>query len=66
MNELTESDYLEILNGGRRAHHYSGDYYIVSRKKTEEKPTQKQVLLKGLGLPATMNDEYDEEKKQSH
>ena len=64
MNELTEKDYLEILNGERRGRHYSGNYYIISRKN-EEKPTKKQVMLKeGVGLPPTLNDNYEEEERK--
>ena len=61
MNELTENDYFQILNGERFGQHYSGKYYIVSCK-TEEKPTKKQIMLKdGVGLSPTLNDEYDDE-----
>ena len=63
MNELTEKDYLEILNGEHRGCHYSGNYYIVTRKN-EEKPTKKQVMLKGVGLPPTLNDNYEEEERK--
>ena len=64
MNELTENDYFQILNGERFGQHYSGKYYIVSHK-TEEKPTKKQIMLKdGVGLPPTLNDEYDDEIKK--
>ena len=64
MNELTEKDYFEILNGERCGRHYSGNYYIVGRK-TEEKPTKKQVMLKeGVGLPPTLNDNYDDNEKK--
>ena len=64
MNELTEKDYFQILNGERCGQHYSGNYYVVARKP-EEKPTKKQVMLKeGVGLPPTMNDDYDDEIKK--
>ena len=64
MNELTENDYYQILNGERYDQHYSEKYYLVSRK-TEEKPTKKQFMLKdGIGLPPTLNDEYDDEIKK--
>ena len=65
MNELTEKDYFQILNGERCGQHYSGNYYVVARKP-EEKLTKKQVMLKeGVGLPPTMNDDYDDEIKKN-
>ena len=61
---LTEKDYFEILNGERHGRHYSGNYYIVDRKKNE-KPTKKEVMLKeGVGLPPTLNENYDDEERK--
>ena len=49
MNELTEKDYFQILNGERCGQHYSGNYYVVARKP-EEKPTKKSYAKRRCGI----------------
>ena len=60
MNEISVEDYMDVLTGVRQGTQYSKNYYIISRKE-EEKPTQKQILLKeGVGLPPNINENYEE------
>ena len=60
MNEISVDEYMDVLNGVSRGRQYSKNYCIISRKE-EEKPTQKQILLKeGVGLPPNINENYEE------
>ena len=62
MNEISVAEYMDVLNGVSRGRQYSKNYCIISRKE-EEKPTQKQILLKeGVGLPPNINENYEENR----
>ena len=61
MSELSVDEYISILNGGNRGNKFSSNYYVVSREEGKKR-TQKQILLKGVGLLTNLNDEYEEKQ----